>query len=86
MLKMTQRGCNSGEILPIQMQFSHGDFVEPLIQSRQKSCRKRLRKDRGKLRGLINPYAFESAQDELVANPDWMGTTQTITFLAHSKC
>ncbi|HAO25554.1 MULTISPECIES: phosphate ABC transporter permease PstA [unclassified Methylophaga] len=61
------------------------DFVEPLIQSLSEILPEATEEDRGKLRGLINPYASSQLRDELVANPDWMGTTQTITFLAHSN-
>jgi len=60
------------------------DFVEPLIVSLAEILPEATEDDRNKLRGLINPYASNQLRDELVANPDWMGTTQTITFLAHS--
>ncbi|MDT8310006.1 MAG: phosphate ABC transporter permease PstA [Methylophaga sp.] len=60
------------------------DFVEPLIVSLAKTLPDASMDDRGKLRDLINPYASNQLRDELVANPDLMGTTQTITFLAHS--
>lgn len=60
------------------------DFVEPLIVSLAEILPEATEDDRNKLRGLINPYASNQLRDELVANPEWMGTTQTITFLAHS--
>lgn len=60
------------------------DFVEPLVYSLAETLPDATEEDRRKLRGLINPYASNQLRDELVANPDWMGTTQTITFLAHS--
>lgn len=60
------------------------DFVEPLIVSLSKTLPDATEDDRDALRGLINPYASIELRDALVANPDWMGTTQTITFLAHS--
>ncbi len=60
------------------------DFVEPLIVSLAEILPEATEDDRSALRGLINPYASNQLRDELVANPDWMGTTQTITFLAHS--
>lgn len=60
------------------------DFVEPLIVSLSKTLPDATQDDRDALRGLINPYASNELRDVLVANPDWMGTTQTITFLAHS--
>lgn len=60
------------------------DFVEPLIISLSKTLPDATQDDRDALRGLINPYASNELRDVLVANPDWMGTTQTITFLAHS--
>jgi len=60
------------------------DFVEPLIVSLADILPEATEDDRNALRGLINPYASNQLRDELVANPDWMGTTQTITFLAHS--
>ncbi len=61
------------------------DFVEPLIQSLAKTLPEATVEDRDKLRGLINPYASNELRDVLIANPEWMGTTQTITFLAHSN-
>lgn len=61
------------------------DFVEPLIVSLSKTLPDATQDDRDALRGLINPYASNELRDVLVANPDWMGTTQTITFLAHSN-
>ncbi|MEX0604565.1 MAG: phosphate ABC transporter permease PstA [Marinobacter sp.] len=60
------------------------DFVEPLIVSLAETLPSATEDDRNALRGLINPYASIGLRDKLVANPDWMGTTQTITFLAHS--
>ncbi|MEX1199391.1 MAG: phosphate ABC transporter permease PstA [Methylophaga sp.] len=61
------------------------DFVEPLIVSLAEILPEATEDDRNALRGLINPYASNQLRDELVANPDWIGTTQTITFLAHSN-
>ncbi|HET8807168.1 MAG TPA: phosphate ABC transporter permease PstA [Methylophaga sp.] len=60
------------------------DFVEPLIQSLAKTLPEASVEDRDKLRGLINPYASNELRDVLVANPEWLGTTRTLTFLAHS--
>ena len=61
------------------------DFVEPLIVSLMETLPDATEDDRDALRRLINPYASNQLRDELVANPDWMGTTRTITFLAHSN-
>lgn len=61
------------------------DFVEPLIFSLAEVLPDATVEERNALRGLINPYASNQLRDELVANPDWMGTTRTITFLAHSN-
>lgn len=61
------------------------DFVEPLIFSLGEILPDATEEDRNALRGLINPYASNQLRDELMVNPDWMGTTQTITFLAHSN-
>lgn len=61
------------------------DFVEPLIVSLADTLPDATMDDRDALRGLINSYASNQLRDELVTNPDWMGTTQTITFLANSN-
>ena len=61
------------------------DFVEPLNASLAKMLQGATVADRDQLRGLVNAYSSNQLRDELVANPDWMGTTQTITFLANSN-
>jgi len=60
------------------------DFVEPLIVSLAEILPNATEDDRDALRGLVNAYSSNQLRDELVANPDWMGSTQTITFLANS--
>lgn len=61
------------------------DFVEPLILSLAETLPDATEDDRDQLRRLVNSYSSNQLRDELVANPDWMGTTQTITFLANSN-
>ncbi|MBS3803762.1 MAG: phosphate ABC transporter permease PstA [Oleiphilaceae bacterium] len=61
------------------------DFVEPLIVSLAKILPDATEDDRDALRGLVNAYSANQLRNELTANPDWMGTTQTITFLANSN-
>ena len=61
------------------------DFVEPLNVSLAKMLKDATLDQRDQLRGLVNAYSSNQLRDELVANPDWMGTTQTITFLANSN-
>ncbi|MFN2361570.1 MAG: phosphate ABC transporter permease PstA [Marinobacter sp.] len=61
------------------------DFVEPLIVSLAEVLPDATEDDRDELRRLINSYASNQLRDELIANPDWMGTTRTITFLANSN-
>ncbi|MEX2474551.1 phosphate ABC transporter permease PstA [Marinobacter sp.] len=60
------------------------DFVEPLIVSLAEMLPDATVDDRDQLRGLVNAYSSNQLRDELVASPQWMGTTQTITFLANS--
>ncbi|MEH6670954.1 phosphate ABC transporter permease PstA [Halopseudomonas sp.] len=60
------------------------DFVAPLIAALDEALPDATEEDRNSLRKLVNPYAANQLRDELVENPEWMGTTRTITFLAHS--
>lgn len=61
------------------------DFVEPLIVSLAEALPDATMDDRDELRKLVNSYSSNQLRDELIENPDWMGTTQTITFLANSN-
>lgn len=61
------------------------DFVQPLIVAADKALPDASEDDRDSLRRLVNPYASVELRDALKENPDWMGTTRTMTFLAHSN-
>lgn len=61
------------------------DFVAPLIESLKQTIPGASDKDNDALRRLVNPYASTELRDQLVDNPEWLGTTRTITFLAHSN-
>lgn len=65
-------------------QVQMADFVAPLVVALDEALPQAAEADRNALRKLINPYASNQLRDELIENPEWMGTTQTITFLAHS--
>ncbi|GGC93494.1 phosphate ABC transporter permease PstA [Halopseudomonas salina] len=67
---------------PTQVQMA--DFVAPLVAALAETLPQATTEDRNALRKLVNPYASNQLRDELTENPEWMGTTQTITFLAHS--
>lgn len=61
------------------------DFVAPLIVAADKALPGAGEDDQDALRRLINPYASTELRDALEKNPEWMGTTRTMTFLAHSN-
>lgn len=61
------------------------DFVAPLIVAADKALPGATEDDQDALRRLINPYASTELRKALIKNPEWMGTTRTMTFLAHSN-
>lgn len=61
------------------------DFVAPLVAAVADALPDTTEEDQDALRRLINPYASNQLRDALVENPEWMGTTRTMTFLAHSN-
>lgn len=61
------------------------DFVAPLIVAADKALPGTTEDDQDALRRLINPYASTELRSALKENPEWMGTTRTMTFLAHSN-
>lgn len=61
------------------------DFVAPLIVAADKALPGATEDDQDALRRLVNPYASTELRDALEQNPEWMGTTRTMTFLAHSN-
>ncbi|WP_286811196.1 DUF3333 domain-containing protein, partial [Marinobacter sp. UBA2678] len=65
-------------------QIKMADFVEPLVQALIKEIPGATEDDRKQVRELINPYASVTLRDALKANPEWLGTTQTMTFLTHT--
>ncbi|HET8849704.1 MAG TPA: phosphate ABC transporter permease PstA [Marinobacter sp.] len=66
-------------------QLRMADFMAPLIQSLVKTIPEATMEDREAVQELINPYASIALRDALKANPEWLGTTRTMTFLTHSN-
>ena len=66
-------------------QLKNADFVEPLIQALVREIPGATEADRSRVRDLINPYASNQLRDALAENPDLLGTTETMTFLAHTN-
>jgi phosphate transport system permease protein len=65
-------------------QLKNADFVEPLLQALIKQVPGATQDDKDAVRDLLNPYASIELRNILKANPEWLGTTQTITVLAHT--
>lgn len=65
-------------------QLRMADFVEPLVQALMKEIPGATEADRDAVRRLINPYASTDLQEALTANPQWLGTTREMSFLAHT--
>ncbi|GGY72350.1 phosphate ABC transporter permease PstA [Marinobacter zhanjiangensis] len=61
------------------------DFVAPLVAAADDALPGATEEDQDALRRLINPYASTELRAALEQNPEWMGTTRTMTFLAHSN-
>lgn len=61
------------------------DFVAPLVAAMDDALPSATEDDQDALRRLVNPYASAELRDALAENPQWMGTTRTMTFLAHSN-
>ncbi|MDO6822334.1 phosphate ABC transporter permease PstA [Marinobacter sp. 1_MG-2023] len=61
------------------------DFVAPLVAAVDRALPGATEDDQDALRRLINPYASSELRDALIENPEWMGTTRTMSFLAHSN-
>ncbi|GHD42601.1 phosphate ABC transporter membrane protein 2, PhoT family [Marinobacter persicus] len=67
-----------------ERQIKMADFVEPLIQALMKELPSASESDRSAVRDLINPYASVTLRDALKENPDWLNTSRSMTFLAHT--
>ncbi|MDF0749250.1 phosphate ABC transporter permease PstA [Marinobacter sp. 71-i] len=67
-----------------EKQMKMADFVEPLLQALIKQVPGATEENREAVRDLLNPYASNELREMLQANPDWLGTTQTLTVLAHT--
>ncbi|WP_434049783.1 phosphate ABC transporter permease PstA [Marinobacter salarius] len=65
-------------------QIKMADFVEPLVQAMIKQVPGATEENRDAVRDLLNPYASNELRDMLEQNPEWLGTTQTLTVLAHT--
>lgn len=58
------------------------DFVAPLQQALMAELPPEARNQPSAVRGLINTYASDELKKAVAANPEWMGSTRTMTFLA----
>ncbi|GAA0844938.1 phosphate ABC transporter permease PstA [Marinobacter szutsaonensis] len=67
-----------------ERQLKMADFVEPLVQALIREIPSATEADRDAVRDLINPYASVTLRDRLKENPEWLNTTRTMTFLAHT--
>ena len=65
-------------------QVKMADFVEPLVQALMREIPDATDANREAVRKLINPYASAELRDALKENPEWLNTTRTMNFLAHS--
>jgi len=65
-------------------QIKMADFVEPLLQALIRQVPGATEENRDAVRDLLNPYASNELRDMLEQNPEWLGTTQTLTVLAHT--
>ncbi|MDX1635591.1 MAG: DUF3333 domain-containing protein, partial [Marinobacter sp.] len=66
-------------------QLKNADFVEPLVQALFRTIPGAGEDDRKQVRNLINPYASVTLREAIKANPEWLGSTQTMTFLTHTN-
>jgi phosphate transport system permease protein len=67
-----------------ERQLKMADFVEPLVQALMKEIPSATEYDRSAVRDLINPYASVTLRDAIKENPDWLNTTRSMSFLAHT--
>lgn len=67
-----------------ERQVKRADFVAPLVEALIREIPQATADDRDAVRRLINPYAANTLRAALVENPEWLDTTRTMTFLAHS--
>lgn len=67
-----------------ERQLKMADFVEPLVQALMKEIPSATENDRSAVRDLINPYASVTLRDAIKENPDWLNTTRSMSFLAHT--
>ncbi|XKH01992.1 phosphate ABC transporter permease PstA [Marinobacter nauticus] len=67
-----------------ERQLKMADFVEPLVQALMKEIPSASESDRSAVRDLINPYASVTLRDALKENPEWLNTSRSMTFLAHT--
>ncbi|PAV25983.1 phosphate ABC transporter membrane protein 2 (PhoT family) [Tamilnaduibacter salinus] len=58
------------------------DFVAPLQQALMAELPPEAQDQPRAVRGLINNYASDALKKAVAANPEWMGSTRTMTFLA----
>lgn len=68
-----------------ERELKNADFVEPLVQALFEILPGATEEDRKEVRNLINPYASVTLREALQANPEWLGTTRTMTFLTHTN-
>jgi phosphate transport system permease protein len=67
-------------------QVKMADFVAPLISALATQIPgASVEENQDALRRMINPYASNTLRDALIANPEWLGTTREMTFLANSN-
>jgi len=67
-----------------ERQLKMADFVEPLVQALLKEIPSATESDRDAVADLINPYASVTLRDALKENPEWLNTTRSMSFLAHT--
>jgi phosphate transport system permease protein len=67
-----------------ERQLKMADFVEPLVQALMKEIPSATENDRSAVRDLINPYASVTLRDAIKENPEWLNTTRSMSFLAHT--
>ncbi|WP_111497010.1 phosphate ABC transporter permease PstA [Marinobacter bohaiensis] len=59
------------------------DFTAPLIEALHDALPQTGEDDNRALKGLLNSYASNKLRDAIKADPDLLGTTQTMTFLVN---
>jgi phosphate transport system permease protein len=67
-----------------ERQLKMADFVEPLLQALIKQVPGATQDDKDAVRELLNPYASIELRNLLEVHPEWLGSTQAVTVLAHT--